>query len=175
MRQFLEFFQVRQRVLFRKAYRTLNVLLVESFQNSNPRSLSKIWQRLHQTNENWKLLKSLLLLESFWVILGSFWSCPAKSKKVSTITYRKKLNWCGLNSLVKPFNLNINLEHGELSNKRDWFKDFPFPYGIWAENNKKLDRNRSTDSWLSSFSQVVQNSLLRKTVLVGAFRRKRRL
>ena len=35
-------FQVRQRVLFRKAYWTLNVLLVESFQFSNPRSQSKI-------------------------------------------------------------------------------------------------------------------------------------
>ena len=51
--------------LFEKDYWTTNLFLVDSFQHSNLRSLSKIWQKLHK---NWKLENF-----GFFVIFGFNW------------------------------------------------------------------------------------------------------
>ena len=49
--------------LFEKDYWTTNLFLVDSFQHSNLRSLSKIWQKLHK--KHWKLENF-----GFFVIFG---------------------------------------------------------------------------------------------------------
>ena len=46
--------------LFEKDYWTTNLFLVDSFQHSNLRSLSKIWQKLHKNVKNRKILEFFL-------------------------------------------------------------------------------------------------------------------
>ena len=54
--------------LFEEDYWTTNLFLVDSFQHSNLRSLSKFWQKLHETFENWKNLNFLSHSVSIWYI-----------------------------------------------------------------------------------------------------------
>ena len=54
--------------LFEKDYWTTNLFLVDSFQHSNLRSLSKIWQNCIKNFENWKILGFLSFSVSIWYI-----------------------------------------------------------------------------------------------------------
>ena len=58
-----DFFQLEySNYLLGKAYGTTNSCHVERFQHSNPRRLSKIWQKLHKSVKNWKVLEFLSFL-----------------------------------------------------------------------------------------------------------------
>ena len=60
----------------------MNSCLVERFQHSNRRCLSKKWQKMHENGENWESFEFLSFSGSFWVIMGSFPSFPKKSKNL---------------------------------------------------------------------------------------------
>ena len=85
--------------LFGKAYWTTNSCHschVERFQHSNPRSLSKIWQKLHKNDKNRKIL------EFFFIIFGVifFWKNAFISLK-NTIGQR-------IRALLNIFNIIIH-------------------------------------------------------------------
>ena len=79
-------------------YWTTNSCLVERFQHSNRRCLSKKWQKMHENGENWESFEFVF----FGVIFGSLWGHfrhSQKSPKIFTNTYRMELNLCKLNSV----------------------------------------------------------------------------
>ena len=63
-------------------YWTTNSCLVERFQHSNRRCLSKKWQKCMKTVKIGKVLNFCHFRGHFWVIMGSFPSFPKKSKNL---------------------------------------------------------------------------------------------
>ena len=80
------FFLLKNRIhIFIEYYWTTNSCLVERFQHSDPRCLSKKAQKLHKNVENWEIFEFLLFSGSFWVIMESFSSFPKISKNLLQI------------------------------------------------------------------------------------------
>ena len=79
-------------------YWTTNSCLVEGFQHSDPRGLSKKGQKLHKNVENWEVLNFCYFRGHFGSLWGHF-RHSKKSPKISTNTYRTKLNLRELNSM----------------------------------------------------------------------------
>ena len=93
---FLVIFLLKNRIyLFKEYYWTTNSCLVERFQHSNRRCLSKKWQKMHENGENWESFEFLSFSGSLW---GHF-RHSQKSPKIFTNTYRMELNLCQLNSV----------------------------------------------------------------------------
>ena len=87
---------------FIEAYWTTISCLVEGFQHSNPRNLSKKMTKIAVKSQKLEFSANFYI---FWVIFRSFW-CPwgqLKNPEISTNTYHTKLTSCELDSMGNTF------------------------------------------------------------------------